>query len=224
MRFEDLNWMDVEAYLEKDDRLMGACEQHAYLSLMTDVQIPLALADAAAKETGALVAPAINFGISPYFATYPGTFSIRITTLLALVDDIIGMAYEQGFRRFLVLNGHGGNTVLRTHLYELANRLPDMQAAWYAWWLEPNVAAVAQKHSLEQNHANWEEAFPFTRVCELPAEPKEKPQSPGITAAAEVRAAYGDGSLGGPYQAGDEIMEEMFAAALKDIVELLKFE
>ena len=43
MRFEDLNWMDVEEYLEQDDRLMivvGATEQHAYLSLLTDTKIP----------------------------------------------------------------------------------------------------------------------------------------------------------------------------------------
>ena len=39
MRIDDCNWMDVENYLKKDDRLMvilGACEQHGYLSLMTD--------------------------------------------------------------------------------------------------------------------------------------------------------------------------------------------
>ena len=70
MRFEDLNWMDVEEYLKQDDRLMivlGACEQHGYLSLLTDVRIPLTLADAASKQTGVLIAPPINFGISPYF-------------------------------------------------------------------------------------------------------------------------------------------------------------
>ena len=49
MRSEDLNWMDVENYLKTDDRLMlvtGACEQHGYLSLLTDVKIPMALATA----------------------------------------------------------------------------------------------------------------------------------------------------------------------------------
>ena len=55
MRFEELNWMDVERYLEQDDRLIlvtGACEQHAYLSLLTDIKIPLAMADAASNATG----------------------------------------------------------------------------------------------------------------------------------------------------------------------------
>ena len=42
MRFEDLSWFDIQSYLEKDDRLMfviGACEQHAYLSLLSDVKV-----------------------------------------------------------------------------------------------------------------------------------------------------------------------------------------
>jgi hypothetical protein len=55
MRFEDLSWFDVEKYLKDEDRLMlvlGACEQHGYLSLLSDTKIPLALADAASQKTG----------------------------------------------------------------------------------------------------------------------------------------------------------------------------
>jgi creatinine amidohydrolase len=106
MRLEDLNWFDVESYLKEDDRLMlifGACEQHGYLSLLTDVKIPLALADAASKETGVLVAPALNFGVSPYHLGYPGTISIRVTTLLEIVEDIVMSTYGHGFRRILVI-------------------------------------------------------------------------------------------------------------------------
>ena len=57
MRFEDLSWFDVEKYLQNEDRLMlvlGACEQHGYLSLLTDSKIPLALADAASQQTGVI--------------------------------------------------------------------------------------------------------------------------------------------------------------------------
>ena len=70
MRFSDLNWFDVESYLENNDRVLiviGSCEQHGYLSLHTDTKIPLAVADAASQLTGVLVAPEINFGASPYF-------------------------------------------------------------------------------------------------------------------------------------------------------------
>ena len=57
MKFEDLNWMQVEEYLKTDDRLilvLGACEQHGYLSLMTDVKIPMALAEEASRQSGVL--------------------------------------------------------------------------------------------------------------------------------------------------------------------------
>ena len=51
MQLADLNWMDVERYLEQDDRIIlitGATEQHAYLSLLTDIRIPQAIANAIA--------------------------------------------------------------------------------------------------------------------------------------------------------------------------------
>jgi len=126
MRFEELNWFDIEKYLQGDDRIMlviGACEQHGYLSQTTDVLIPQALADAASQQTGVLVAPTINFGSSPYFLDYPGTLSLRLSTLMDLVEDILRSAHGQGFRRILVLNGHGGNDGLRSRLYELVNPL-----------------------------------------------------------------------------------------------------
>lgn len=108
MRFEDLNWMDVESYLKTDDRLMlvvGACEQHGYLSLLTDIKIPVALATAASQRTNVLIAPPLNFGISPYFAKYPGTISLRTRTFLAVVEDIVRWVHAQGFRRLLFVNG-----------------------------------------------------------------------------------------------------------------------
>ncbi len=55
MQFEDFNWMGIEDYLKQDNRVilvLGACEQHGYLSLMTDTKIPLALAEAASDATG----------------------------------------------------------------------------------------------------------------------------------------------------------------------------
>ncbi|MER3458377.1 MAG: creatininase, partial [Chloroflexota bacterium] len=65
MRLEDLNWMDVESYLKQDDRIIlvtGACEQHGYLSLLTDIRIPWAIATAVGEREGVLVAPPLNFG------------------------------------------------------------------------------------------------------------------------------------------------------------------
>jgi creatinine amidohydrolase len=228
MRFEELNWMDVESYLEQDDRLMivlGATEQHAYLSLLTDIKIPLALADAASQQSRVLVAPPLNFGSSPYFLDYPGTISFRLSTLMDAVEDILRSVYRQGFRRILVLNGHGGNDGVRARLDELVNDLPDLQLNWYAWWESHGIEAIGLKHNLKPGHANWLEAFPFTLVNEMPGTPKVPPYVPSaIMDAGTTREIYEDGSFGGPYQADDAIMNEIFQIAVGDILEMLKFE
>ncbi len=228
MRLEDLNWMDVDEYLKHDDRLIlvvGACEQHGYLSLLCDVKIPLALADAVSKETGVLVAPPLNFGASPYFTAYPGTLSLRLSTLMDVVEDVVRSAHRHGFKRFLVLNGHGGNNGIKQRLVELANELPDVQFQWYAWWMTHTLEAIAMKHGLKPSHANWLEAFPFTIVAEMPQEDKVPPHVPSdILSTERIKEVYGDGSFGGPYQVPQEIMNEIFEAAKKDILQLLEFD
>jgi creatinine amidohydrolase len=228
MRIEDLNWMDVEEYLKHDDRLMlvvGACEQHGYLSLLSDAKIPLAIADAASKQTGVLVAPPVNFGSSPYFLTYPGTFSLRLSTLMDAVEDIVRSAHRQGFERILVLNGHGGNSGLKARLTELANELQGLKLQWYAWWLAHSVEEVAIRHELKPAHANWLEAFPFTIVADLPENEKTPPHVPSdIMDARTTREVYGDGSFGGRYKVPQEIMQEVFDAVLQDVLQLLKFD
>jgi creatinine amidohydrolase len=227
MRFEDLAWFDVEKYLQNENRLilvLGACEQHGYLSLLADSKIPLALADAASQKTDVLVAPVVNFGISPYFMDYPGTLSLRATTLLDLVEDLVRAAYHHGFQRILILNGHGGNDPVRARLYEVANTLPDLLLAWYSWWQARSVETVAINHGLRSFHAAWIEAFPFTRVGNLPDGEKIPPRIPGLVNAKMARELYQDGVFGGPYQVDDAIMSEVFNAALEDILQLLKFE
>ena len=227
MRFEELNWFDIEKYLENDDRLilvLGACEQHGYLSLATDVLIPQALGDAAGKQTGVLMAPPLNFGASPYFLAYPGTLSLRVSTLYDLVEDLVRSAYGHGFRRFLVLNGHGGNDGVRGRLYELANELSDLQISWYAWWQSHSVASLAEESGIKPAHANWLEAFQFTKVSELPEGEKVPPKVQGLLGAKQAKLIYGDGVFGGPYQADPKIMDQIFNAALEDILQLLRFE
>jgi len=226
MRIEELNWMDVENYLKTDDRILlilGACEQHGYLSLQTDVKIPSALADAASQRSGVLVAPPLNFGVSPYFLSYPGTISLRLSTFVDVVEDILRSLYRQGFRRFLVLNGHGGNQPAVARIHELANQLPGLKAAWYSWWSSHSVEAVAMQHALKSAHAAWIEAFPFTWVGELPQGNKIPPSYQGILNADDFRQVFGDGVFGGPYQVDARIMDEIFAAALEDVLFYLNF-
>jgi len=227
MNLGDMNWLEVQEYLVKEDRILivlGATEQHGYLSVTTDVSIPLALANSASEATGVVVAPPMNFGISPYFLEYPGTISLRASTFLDVVEDILRSLHHQGFRHFLILNGHGGNDAARGRIVELENELKRMKVAWYSWWMEPSVTAVAEKHGLVSHHAAWIEAFPFIHSRGIPEGSKDTLTPKTLMSAKEVREYAGDGVYGGPYKVADGIMDEIYAAALKDILELLKFE
>ena len=228
MHFEETNWQGIEDYLQQDDRVMvvlGACEQHAWLSLLTDTKIPLALAGAASKLSGVVVAPPLNFGISPYFLTYPGTISIQVDTYVRLVEDILRSFYGYGFRRVLILNGHGGNTPAKSHLTSLVNALPDLRVRWYSWFTSPTVVNFSTETGLTNQHANWEENFAFTRVANSPNYRKPIVESGNeILSAAATRALAMDGSYGGDYQVADQLMQKLFDLCLADVLKELKFD
>ncbi len=225
MRLAESNWMEIEAYLKKDNRLilvLGSTEQHGYLSVSTDVKIPLSLADAASQQTGVLVAPPLNFGVSPYFLAYPGTISLRVETLSNVVEDILRSVYRQGFKRVLILNGHGGNIAAYHRLNELVNEIKDLKIAWYSWWKSPEIIAFAEAHNLKLYHANWSEAFPFVRCTAVPRSEKQPLDTDRILNDEQAREYYGDGVLGGTYQVEDSLMSEMFSVALKEVLRLIE--
>jgi creatinine amidohydrolase len=227
MNLGEMNWMEVEQYLKTDDRVMvviGATEQHGYIELDADVKIPLKLAEAASVQTGVLVTPPLNFGCSSYFIDFPGTISLRVSTLLNIVEDIVRSLYHQGFRRILIVNGHGGNDPAKVSLGEVVNDLRDLKLSWYNWWKSASVAAIAQGHNLSTYHASWMEAFPFLRTPGMPVGEKQPFEPDLILPSNLVRKALQDGVYGGAYQASAEIMDEVFNAALQDILQLLKFE
>jgi len=226
-QFEHMTWMDVERHLQHDDRVIltvGAVEQHAYLSLLTDVLCPLALAEAAARrEPGWLVAPAQPYGLSPDFAAYPGTLSLRAETFAAVARDLLESLYAQGFRGILVNNGHGGNVgVLRAVISEFSAARPDARVGLFNWWMEPPVHAFAAEHGLPPRHANWSESFPQTRVGLLPEGDKPLAALPSRLGPQSIRAALGDGSGGGPYHIPDEVFEAYFEAAVGALVAVLR--
>ena len=70
MRVRDLNWMQLEEYLRRDDRIVlpvGSTEQHAYLSLETDNIIAERLALEAAEPLGVPVLPVLAYGVTGFF-------------------------------------------------------------------------------------------------------------------------------------------------------------
>ena len=100
----------MEEYLGRDDRAvlpLGCTEQHAYLSLSTDSILAERLAVEAAEPLGVPVFPVLAYGITPYFRAFPGTITLRVETYMSVVRDILDAMAEQGFKRILIVNGHG---------------------------------------------------------------------------------------------------------------------
>src|ERR671939_1029734 len=103
--------MQLEAYLERDDRIvlpLGSTEQHAYLSLGTDSILAERVSVEAAEPLGVPVLPVLAYGLTPYFGAYPGSPTLRVETFLAVLRDLLDSLAGQGFRRILLVNGHGG--------------------------------------------------------------------------------------------------------------------
>ncbi len=223
MRLQDLNWMDVERYLEQDDRIIlitGATEQHAYLSLLTDILIPSKLALAAAERAGVLIAPPLNFGVSPDFAEFPGTVSLSAETFGQVLTEIVSSLAYQGFTRFLVLNGHAGNQPPAA-LLDMA-RGDEIQLDWYDWWTSDAARAFEAHTGLHIGHANWGENFPFVRVGEVPEGEKEPVNLDRLEERVPLRELVGDGNLGGLYQVDDSVMQLLYDTIVNDLVARLE--
>jgi creatinine amidohydrolase len=228
VRAADLNWMQVEEYLGRDDRVVlpvGSTEQHGYLSLAVDVILAERVSVEAAEPLGVLVMPPMPFGVAPAFAAYPGTVSLRLQTLVAVLTEALDSLYSQGFRRFLVVNGHGGNTGAEEPLVAWAGGREGASLRFHSWWASERTMAAADALYPNPTHANWFENFPWTRLAgvSMPAEDKpmatidEERGNP-----VRVREILGDGTFGGAYQRPDEEMLELWSTAVQEVRELLE--
>jgi creatinine amidohydrolase len=223
MRLEDLTWMDVNRYLEQNDRIIlltGATEQHAYLSLLTDILIPSRIALAVAEREQVIIAPPLNFGYSRYFANFPGTISLARATFERVLLEIVECLLHQGFRRFFVLNGHGGN-IMPARLTDFIDD-DEIRVVWYDWWRSDSVKAFEDRYHLRVGHANWGENFPFCRVGDVPAGSKDEIPFSTEEDIYANRQQIGDGSFGGPYQIDDVQMKELFTVVVDDACRVLR--
>lgn len=229
MLVREMNWMQMEAYLEEDDRAvlpLGSTEQHAYLSLLVDTILPERLAAEAAEPLGVPVFPAIPYGLSPYFTAFPGTVSLRVGTYLALVRDVLDGLERAGFRRILLVNGHGGNRPVGALALEWMADHPGCRVKLHDWWLAPRTAARIREVDPVASHASWMENFPWTRIPGVETPTEAKPpvdvSLKFVLPPGEFRRYMGDGSYGGRYAHPDEATEEVWAVAVEETREALE--
>jgi creatinine amidohydrolase len=89
---------------------LGSTEQEGtHLPLGVDTYVAEALANEVATATGALVGPTLPVGYSEWFLEFAGTISLKIETFTQVVREYCHSLIQHGFKKFIFVNGHGGN-------------------------------------------------------------------------------------------------------------------
>ena len=140
MKLERMSWVHVEDYFKNNDLAIisiGSLESHGrHNPLGTDTVIPVCLADMIDEKSGGkyLIVPNIPFGATDDLTAYPGTIDLGVSLTYDILLKVTESLYEHGARRFLILNGHGGNVNPIDRLSLVWHR----RGVWCAninWWV-----------------------------------------------------------------------------------------
>ena len=223
MRISEMNWRAVESYLKKDDRAvlpLGSTEQHAGLSLSVDSILSESVALDAAEPLGIPVYPVLPYGLTPYFLDYPGTVSLRVGTYVKVIRDILDSLSGQGFRRILIVNGHGGNQPAGGFVIEWMADNPGRVVKFHNWWNAPLTLAKVQSIDPVASHASWMENFPRTRLPGVEQPTQMKPMIDltrlRLLDPKRARELLGDGNFGGYYERPDNEMQAIWDVAVAE--------
>lgn len=225
MLLEACSWKDVEKRIRTDNRIvlvLGATEEHADLSLCADTLIPFEIARRACEKANVLLAPPLPFGVSTWSLSYPGTISLKISTMVAVVEDILASLCNSGFRRFFVLNGHGLNRAVEPVFGERALLSSDYEVIFQQWWELPAVQLYFNDNNLIPSHANWSEAFTFTRLTtKRSVVPRVNPMPNLLQHPSAIRAELKEGHGPGPVEIDRKHMDTLVDIAVNDFFQLL---
>ncbi|MEG1972417.1 MAG: creatininase family protein [Oscillospiraceae bacterium] len=145
MRLENITWPAAEKYFKENDTVflgIGSIESHGrHMPLGTDTLIPNKLLDMIEESCDILIAPTIPYGATQSLAEYSGTVDVDNDVLYAFLSCVVNSLYSHGARKFLILNGHGGNSkvIERVGLDMEKKGCLTAQLNWWlmAWDLNP---------------------------------------------------------------------------------------
>ena len=229
MKISEMNWMQVETYLKGDDRVVlpiGSTEQHGYLSLSVDHILSERVSVEAAQPLGVPVYSGLPYGLTPYYRAFPGTISLKLDTLIAVIRDMLGSMYHSGFRRVMIVNGHGGNAPVMNAAGEFAADKPGLRIKFHNWYNAPKTWKKVQEIDPVASHASWMENFPWTRLPNVALPKDRKPMVAmdrmRLWSPEELKQQIGDGNYGGYYERPDEDLLAIWDVAVKETRELIE--
>lgn len=245
MKLQLCTWPEVEDYLVRSQGIIfpiGSTEQHGPTGLIgTDAICAETIAAGVGDETGALVGPTINVGMALHHTAFPGSMSLRPSTMIALIQDYIKPLARTGFTRFYFINGHGGNmATLKAAFSETYAALTDLNIAGADqvrcklanWFMCRSVYTLAKElygdqegsHATPSEVALTQYAYPGYIKSAL-LEPQVAPSGHRIYGAIDFRQFYVDGRMGSnPDLATPEHGKQFYEAAVKEMSnDYLKF-
>lgn len=235
MRLQLATWPEVEAYLSRSSAIIlpiGSTEQHGPNGLIgTDAFCAEAIGQAVGERLGVMVAPTIAVGMAQHHMAFPGTMTLKPSTLLAVVRDCLASLVRHGFRDIVVVNGHGGNipTVvaafaeLQMELDAMSPR-PPVRTTLLNWWDMPEVTKVSVElfGDAVGSHATPPEvaitwALHPDRASPQPLDPPVAPTG-HFHGASDFRRAFPDGRIGSnPSLASPESGRQLMTVAVEEI-------
>jgi len=139
---------------------VGAFEQHGPgLPLATDQIRAEAVCERVAESLpdDVVIGPSLPVGVSPHHLAFTGTVSLRPATFVAVLREYVDSLAASGWRRFLVVTGHGGNnSALGTLAQTLLHDRPDLELAWTP--LTPLASGVVADMGVSEVHGHSGEA------------------------------------------------------------------
>lgn len=146
----EMSWPEVQEARRETDIVLfpvGSTEQHAtHLPLNNDIftsfEISKRVAEKLLGEVKVLVAPPLPYGFSPHHMGFPGTVSFSIETFIGVVKEVCISLAKHGFRKIVIVNGHGGNTDalhVASHAVATETKANVFVVEW--WELVPDVIA-----------------------------------------------------------------------------------
>jgi creatinine amidohydrolase len=232
-------WQEVDTYLERSRGVIipiGSTEQHGPLGLIgTDALCPEVIAKGISERIDAMVAPTLSIGMAQHHLGFAGSISLRPSTLIAVVRDVVQSLARHGFERCYFLNGHGGNVATVnaafSEIYADASfdraggNHPAMRCKLSNWYMAPGVKRLSGKlfGGSEGSHATPSEisltyfAYPDA-VKSAEQTPKIAPTGP-ILDADDYRRRFPDGRIGADSSlATIEAGEQLYEAAVADLI------
>ncbi len=237
----------IQTYLNTKNEILipiGSQEQHGPTGFLgTDFLTAQAIALAIGNSLQILVAPPICYGMSLHHMAFPGTVSLKPSTLILFLCDILESFEKQGFKKIYFINGHGGNiAALQSAFAESKKNLHSLECYFWNWWNLSELDAYHQKHFGNENgfHATCGEisVTMFTHDCTnqnhlnpshhsfQPVKPEETldpSDNHPILSAQEFQTHFPDGRMGSnPSLASKEHGKMIFELSVQALCQKIK--